>query len=114
MLEDSIRFFLKRLTQLRMEQNVSARKMSLDLGQNPGYINRIETGKSFPSFENICYICDYFHLSLPEFFSQVPNPLKLNEVSEKLKRLTTEQLAHIEFIIDDLLEKERGKKTRSG
>ena len=38
--------FAKRLEQLRLEKNVSAREMSLSLGQNPSYINRIESGKS--------------------------------------------------------------------
>ena len=56
MLDDSIEFFLKRLNQLRLEKDVSAREMSLDLGQNPGYISRIENRQSLPSFENICYI----------------------------------------------------------
>ncbi|MGI5897356.1 MAG: helix-turn-helix domain-containing protein [Oscillospiraceae bacterium] len=107
MFDDSIEFFLKRLTQLRLEKDVSAREMSLDLGQNPGYISRIENRQSLPSFENICYICDYFHLSLPEFFSETPNALKSNELSEKLKKLTTTQLTHLEYVVDDLLEKER-------
>ena len=31
--------FVKRMTQLRMEKGVSARDMSLSIGQNPGYIN---------------------------------------------------------------------------
>ena len=37
--------FSKRLVQLRMAKGVSARDMSLSLGQNPGYINSIENNK---------------------------------------------------------------------
>ena len=52
--------FAQRLTQLRTQKGISARDMSLSIGQNPGYINTIENGKSFPTMVNFFYICDYF------------------------------------------------------
>ena len=52
--------FAERLTQLRTTKGVSARDMSLSLGQNPGYINNIESGKALPSMSVFFYICDYF------------------------------------------------------
>ena len=48
--------FSQRLSQLRIEKGVSARDMSLSLGQNAGYINNIETGKALPSMSNFYYI----------------------------------------------------------
>ena len=39
----------KRLAQLRVQKGVSAREMSLSLGQNTGYISNIESGKTLPS-----------------------------------------------------------------
>ena len=36
----------KRLAQLRVQKGVSAREMSLALGQNTGYISNIESGKT--------------------------------------------------------------------
>ena len=51
--------FALRLAQLREKKNVSAREMSLAIGQNPGYINNIESGKSLPSLPGVFYICDY-------------------------------------------------------
>ena len=44
--------FALRLAQLREKKNVSAREMSLAIGQNAGYINNIESGKSLPSFNH--------------------------------------------------------------
>lgn len=41
--------FSLRLAKLRTQKGVSARDMSLSMGQNPGYINNIETRKSMPS-----------------------------------------------------------------
>lgn len=44
--------FSKRLTELRTQKGVSARDMSLSIGQNPGYIRAIESGTSFPTMAN--------------------------------------------------------------
>ena len=48
--------FAKRLTELRIAKDVSARKMSLSLGQSPSYINNIEKNRSLPSMENFFHI----------------------------------------------------------
>lgn len=61
--------FANRLTQLRVKKGVSARDMSLSIGQNPGYINNIETGKALPSMTNFFYICDYLEISPMDFFN---------------------------------------------
>ena len=45
-----------RLARLREKKGVSARDMSLSIGQNPGYINNIETGKSKPSLDGIFFL----------------------------------------------------------
>ena len=47
--------FAIRLARLREKKGVSARDMSLSIGQNPGYINNIETGKSKPSLDGFFY-----------------------------------------------------------
>ena len=41
--------FAARLTGLRNARGVSAREMSLSIGQNPGYIHNIECGRALPS-----------------------------------------------------------------
>ena len=43
--------FAERLYKLRTQKNVSAREMSLDIGQNDSYINRIENAKALPSMQ---------------------------------------------------------------
>lgn len=60
--------FCKRLTQLRQEKGVSARDMSLSLGQSESYINRIENHQMLPSMTVFFYICEYFGISPKEFF----------------------------------------------
>ncbi len=95
--------FYKRLTELRLARNVSARDMSLSLGQCVNYINAIENKRAFPSMQGFFYICDYFEISPKEFFDfDNTNPNKLTEIVEKLKSLSTEQLNLISNMIDNM------------
>ena len=52
-------FFAQRLKKLREQKNLSAREMSIALGQNDSYINRLENQKGFPSMEVFLCICKY-------------------------------------------------------
>lgn len=63
-------FTQKRITELRIKMGISAREMSLSLGQNVSYINKIENGKALPSLEMLFYICDYFGITPQEFFDE--------------------------------------------
>ena len=60
--------FIKRLVELRMNKNVSARDMCLSLGQSCGYINNIENGVCYPSMTVFFHICDYLGVTPKEFF----------------------------------------------
>lgn len=98
--------FQTRLTQLRENKGVSARDMSLSIGQNPGYINNIETGKALPSMSGFFYICEYLQLSPRDFFdTDAKNPEKLNELIKDLKRLDDKQLDSIASIVQGLVKK---------
>ena len=94
-----------RLAQLREKKGVSARDMSLTIGQNPGYINNIESGKSLPSLTGFLYICEYLNMSPRDFFDfDAENPTRLNAVISNLKRLNDQQLALIEALVKDLVQ----------
>lgn len=96
--------FSLRLAQLREKKGVSARDMSLSIGQNPGYINNIESGKSMPSLTGIFYICEYLGISPSNFFDMDnQNPTKLLEVINDLKRLNDKQLAAVSMIIKEII-----------
>lgn len=95
--------FFERLAQLRTQKGVSARDMSLSMGQSESYINKIENGASLPSMSAFFYICEYFGLTPAEFFDDsVERPMVLQEVISDLKDLNAEQLSHIHFIIKDI------------
>lgn len=95
--------FAIRLARLREKKGVSARDMSLSIGQNAGYINNIETGKSMPSLCGLFYICDYLGVTPSEFFdTEMPNPSLLNEIVADMKKLNDAQLETISALVKDL------------
>ena len=88
--------FAARLAKLRIQKGVSARDMSLSMGQNPGYVNNIETGKSLPSLLGIFYICEYLDVTPGEFFDlDSPHPAKEKELLAAVRGLPDEQLEHL-------------------
>lgn len=96
--------FSLRLAQLREKKGVSARDMSLSMGQNAGYINNIESGKSMPSLTGIFYICEYLDITPSEFFDlESENPAKLTGILADLKRLDDRQLDTIARLIKDII-----------
>ena len=99
--------FALRLTHLRNQRKVSARDMSLSLGQNPGYINNIESGKSLPSMTAFFYICGYLGVSPQDFFdTEAKQPVDLQKLVIKIKKLTPNQLSCISTLVDELTKKQ--------
>lgn len=98
------KWFPQRLTQLRMQKGVSARDMSLSIGQNTGYINSIESGKNFPTMKNFFYICEYLHITPKEFFEDgSADPETIRKMVENLKRLDGEQVDALSKIVEGLV-----------
>lgn len=93
----------ERLALLRTAKGVSAREMSLDIGQNGSYINRIENGKSMPSMQGFLYICEYLGVTPSEFFAtdSLPNAKTLM-LSKELDGLSNDQLNVVKNLIADL------------
>lgn len=95
--------FALRLATLCTKKNVSAREMSLSIGQNQGYINHIETGQGVPSLSGIFYICEYLGITPSEFFDfDEKNPAKINQIIQYLKKLDDEQLDIVESLVKNL------------
>lgn len=73
--------FCDRLRFLRNGKGISAREMSIALGQNVNYINLIENGKRLPSLQGFFSICAYLSISPEDFFGET------NEWGRSAKRL---------------------------
>lgn len=95
--------FAERLSQLRLQKAVSARDMSLSIGQNPGYINNIETGKALPSMSNFFYICHYLGITPMDFFNyDAVRPRDMDQICHELNKLTDSQFSSIKEIVGEL------------
>lgn len=99
--------FSLRLAQLRSQKGISARDMSLSIGQNASYINNIENGKALPSMLGFFYICEYLNISPKDFFdTDSKAPEKIQDVLKDLEKIDNEYLDDIANIVKGLAKKE--------
>ena len=82
--------------------------MSLAIGQNVNYINRIERNYNLPSLQGLFYICEYFDITPQEFFDNESNsnPIVLQEAIRELAALDNDNL----LIVISLAKALQGKK----
>ena len=100
-------FFSERLSVLRLKKNVSAREMSLALGQNASYINRIENRMAFPSMQVFFYMCEYLEVTPQELFeTDMEHFLKNRKISSLFSHLTDTQTDAVIHLIESFLEEE--------
>ena len=86
---------------------VSARDMSLSLGQSESYINKIENKRTLPSMTGFFYICDYLDITPQEFFNtDAAAPQKSKKLLREIERLSSEQAEHILLVVRDIIKKQ--------
>ena len=95
--------FVERLIELRNQKGISARDMSISLGQSESYINKIENKRAMPSMTGFFYICEYLGISPNEFFNiESAAPQKEKELFKAFNKLTAQQMEHILLVIKDI------------
>lgn len=95
-------FVPERLAKLRTQKGVSARDMSLSLGQANNYINNIENKKSLPAMQSFFYICEYLGVTPQEFFDEGNTyPETLKEFIAEARQLDPQSMQHILGIMKD-------------
>ena len=95
-------FFANRITELRIERNVSEQKMSYELGKSKTYIWSIASKKAYPSMELFFEICEYLNVTPAEFFE----PLAKDENLERIKMfnlLNDQEKMFVDKIIHTLI-----------
>ena len=101
---DYMQWFPVRLAQLRTDKGVSARDMSLSLGQSESYINKIENQRTMPSMSGFFYICEYLGIQPSEFFdTESISPYTAKRASDMIARLPHDKACHILQIVEDML-----------
>jgi len=100
---DYIKWLPERIYQLRMQKGVSARDMSLSLGQSESYINKIENRRTLPSMTGFLYICDFFDITPMEFFNiDSVSPYQKKELIDEIEKLTEKQTEYLLPLLRDL------------
>ncbi len=99
-------FIRQRIAFLRTNKKISARELSLRLGQSEGYINKIENGKSNTSVQMLQYICEELDVSMSDFFdteNQYPDIIK--EIIKQAKKLDKESLESVLSVMKNMSKK---------
>lgn len=106
--------FPERLAKLREARKISAREMSLAIGKNENYINRIENRKTYPSMQVFFRICEYLEVTPQEFFQTNHAQKGGNPVQDGcdpvfagyIKRLTPNQTSIVTTLVEELVNKQ--------
>lgn len=102
-------FFAQRIYTLRNEHNISAREMSLAMGQNSSYINRIENKITLPSMQGFYYICEFLRITPKEFFdTDTKYPHTIHSTIKMLNQLDEQELETVNHLLLIML---KNKKT---
>lgn len=104
-----VKFVRDRITELRMQADISEYQLSLELGHSKSYIQSISSGKTSPSLSAFFEICNYFNISPLEFFdSNLKSPDQIHSIVDKLKLLSEDDLAFIDEALERYLNKVKG------
>ncbi len=102
----------ERITSLRMEKNISEYTLGKNIGKCNSYINKISSGIMNPSIDTLSAICDYFGISLSQFFDKETPELSLTalRIISLLPKLTEEQLQILLSVITSMRIEEHSRK----
>ena len=102
------KFISERIAALRTARNISARDMSLSLGQSTNYINSIENKHSLPSMSMFLYICEFLGISPMDFFDEGnKDPELVARTAEAMKGLDKEDLELVYALVSRLSKKSK-------
>lgn len=93
-------FVKDRIIEIHGTKNISARALSLELGRSSEYVNQVENGRINPPLDFLWDFCDYFGITLSEFFDKnYTYPIETQELLSEIKKLSREELSQILEIV---------------
>lgn len=97
-------FIGERVTTLRLERGISEYNLSKNIGKCNNYINKVSSGTITPTIETLTAICEFFHITLAQFFEEKPVIVSPSEakIIEMLPKLSEEQLQGLLVIINSM------------
>lgn len=93
-------FIRSRITELRIEKNISEHRMSLDLDKSGSYIRGITSGVALPSLKELFNIIAYFNMTPSEFFAPLENKETLyHQLCQKLRTMDDADLEKVSTFV---------------
>ena len=100
-----IEFVRTRITELRIQRDVSEHKMSLDLDKSGSYIRGITSGAAMPSVKELFNIISYFNMTPVGFFAPLgAEDTPYNAICERLRSLDNADLDKVSTFLDWIAE----------
>jgi len=95
-----------RIKQLRKLHNTKANELAKTLDITPVYMSYLEKNNNQPSLDLLQKICNYFGITLAEFFaeSELEISPELQELLNNAKKLDTVQLKNLNTFLKSLKE----------
>lgn len=96
--------FGMRLAKLVDQSDLNDCQLSLFIGKNKGYINRIINGEAFPTIKNFVIICRALNITPEEFFRyDDDSPIETNKLMLDIRKLDYMEKKHVHNIVKDII-----------
>lgn len=96
-----IEFVRTRITELRIKNDISEHKMSLDLDKSGSYIRGITSGASMPSVKELFRIIAYFDMTPLDFFAPLnTEDTPYSTLCDRLRDLSNTDLEKVSTFLD--------------
>ena len=103
MQEQFAQFIRDRITELRLQRQISEHQMGYDLDKSRSYVYNISSGNALPSLKVLLTIVEYFDMSLAEFFDDCSHcPPLVREAIGGMRNLNTEDMEAVLTMIGRL------------
>lgn len=103
--------FQANLNKLLLENHLSMRTLSLDIGKSESYIQKVMDNKISPPLDTLVAIAEYFHIPFAALFSQGTDSMEIQIINDKLRQLPTDTLLLLLQIAEKLLNSSNDQKT---
>ena len=97
-------FIANRITSMRMSAGISEYKISKNIGKCNNYINKVASGSLIPTIDSLSSICEYFGITLSQFFKEEDTTLSLTaeKIIAVLPHISEEKLQSLLIIVNSL------------
>ncbi len=108
----------EKIKRLRKESNLSQGQLALKTGMDARRISKYENNINLPTTETLIKIAEYFNVSLDylvktDIDNMATTPIRDKDLLrqfEELDKMSDEEKAHIKYVIQSVLDKNRFKK----